>query len=75
MAAVCSFRVVLLCLAGVVHIYCDSRLLDLVDVLVLLAAVFVVLFCDQVLRAGALSLTFGLAYVCRLLRNLFLVII
>ena len=57
------------------HINCDSRLLDLVDGLVLLAAVVVVLVCDRVLRTGALLLTVGLACARRLLRTLFLVII
>ena len=70
MAAACSFCVILLHLAGVVSINCDSRLLALVEVLVLLAFV-----CGWVLRAGALSLTVGLACACRLLRILFLVII
>ena len=75
MAAACSVCIVLLHLAGVVRINCDSRLLDLVDGLILLDAVVVVLVCDRVLRAGAMSLTVSLACACRLLRNLFLVII
>ena len=75
MAAVCSVCVVLLRLDGVVHINCDSCLLYIVGGLVLLAAVFIVLVCDWVLRAGALFLTIGLACACRLLRNFFLVII
>ena len=75
MAAASSVYIVLLQLAGIVRINCNSHLLDLLEAFALLAAVVVVLVCDQVLRAGALSLTFGLAYVCRLLRNLFLVII
>ena len=75
MGAACSVCVVLLRLADVVYISCDSRLLYIVDGLVLLAAVVVVLVCDQVLPAGALLLTVGLACVCRLLRTLFLVII
>ena len=75
MTATCYVRVVLLRLAGVVHINYDSSLLDLVEGLVLLDAVAVVLVFDRVLRAGALSLTVGLACACRLLRTLFLVII
>ena len=75
MAAACSVCVVLLCLDGVVCINCDSRLLDLVEGLVLLDAVVVVLVCDRVLRAGALSLIVGMVCICRLLRTLFLVII
>ena len=75
MAAACSVRVVLLRLAGDVCVNCDSRLLDLVEVLVLLAAVAVALIFDQVFRAGGLSLTIGLARVCRLLRIFLLVII
>ena len=75
MAAACSVRVILLRLAGVVCINSDSRLLDLVDGLILLDDVVVVLVCDQVLHAGALLLTVGLACACRLLRTLFLVII
>ena len=75
MAAACSVRVVLLRLAGVVCIDCDSHLLDLVDGIFLLDAVSVVLVCDRVLRAGALSVKVGLACACCLLRNLFLVII
>ena len=75
MVAVCSVRVVLLRLAGVVRINCNSRLLALVNVLVLLAAGAAALVCNQVLCAGALSLTVGLDYACRLLRILFLVII
>ena len=58
-----------------VSIDCDSCLLDLVDGLVLLDAVAVVLVCDQVLRASALSLTVGMDCGCRFLRTLFLVII
>ena len=75
MAAACSVRIVLLRLAGVVCINCYSRLLDLMDVLFLLAAVAVALVCDRVLRAGALSLTVGLACACHLLQISFLVII
>ena len=75
MAAVCYVRVVLLRLAGIVCINCDSRLLDLVDFPVLLAAVVVALFCDPVLRSGALLLTVGMACACRLLLIFFLVII
>ena len=75
MAVACSLCDVLLRLAGVVCINCDSLLIDLVDGLVLLEAVGVALVCDGVLRAGALSLTVGLACACRLLRTLFLVII
>ena len=54
MAAACSVCVVLLRLSGVIQINCDSRLLDLVDVLVFLDAVAVALVCDRVLRSGAL---------------------
>ena len=75
MASACSVRVVLLRLAGDVRINCNSRLLDLVDVLVLLAAVAVALVCDQVFRSGALSLTVVLSCACCLLRILLLVII
>ena len=75
MAAACSVRIVLLRLDGVVHINCDSSLLNLVDGLVLQDALVVVLVCDQVLHAGALSLTVGLACACLLLWTLFLVII
>ena len=75
MTATCYVRVVLLRLAGVVHINYDISLLDLVEGLVLLDAVAVVLVFDRVLRAGALSLTVGIACACCLLRTLFLVII
>ena len=75
MAAGCYVCVVLLRLAGVVCIDCDIRLLDIVDSIFMMDAVAVALFCDQVLRTGALLLTIGLACACRLLRNLFLVII
>ena len=75
MADACSPRVVLLRLAGVVRIDCDSCLLNLVDGLVLIDAVAVVLVYDQVLHTGALSLTVGLACACHLVRTLFLVII
>ena len=74
-AAACSVRVVLLRLAGVVRINCDSHLPALVDVLVHLADVAAALVCDRVLRAGALLLTVGLDCACRLLQILFLVII
>ena len=74
MAAVCSVRVVLLRLACVARINCDSRLLALVDILVLLAAVDVALVCDRVLHAGALLLIVGMACNFRLLRILVLVI-
>ena len=57
----CSALVVLLRLAGLVHINCDSRLLDLVDGLVLLDAVAVTIDCDRVLCAGALPLKVGLS--------------
>ena len=50
-------------------------MLDLVDVLVMLVDVVVALVCDRFLRANALSLTVGLAFACRLLHILFLVII
>ena len=75
MAATCSVRVVLLRLAGVVSINCNSCLMALVDVLVLLAAVAVALVFDQVLCAGALLLTVGMACACRLLQILFIFII
>ena len=74
MASACSVRVVLLRLAGDVRINCNSRLLDLVDVLVLLAAVAVALVYHRVLRAGALSMTVGMTCAFRLLRILFFVI-
>ena len=67
MAAACSIRDVLLCLDGVVHIDCDSSLLDLVDGLVLMDALAVTLVCDRVLHAGALSLIVGTACDSRLL--------
>ena len=69
MVAAFSVCVVLLLLDGVVRINCDIRFLDLVIVLVPLAAVIVVLVYDQVLRAGALSPTVGIACACRLLRT------
>ena len=75
LAAACSVCIVLLRLAGVVCINHDSCLLDLVDGIVLLDDVVVVLVCDRVLRAVALSLTVGLACACLLLRTLFLIII
>ena len=75
MAAACSVHVVLLRLAGVVCINYESRLLYIVDGLVLLNAVAVALVCDRALRAGALSLTVSMACACRLLQTLFLVII
>ena len=70
MAAAFSDRVVLLRLAGVVRINREIRLLALVFCLLPLAAVVFVLVCDRVLRAGALLLTAGLAWACRLLRAL-----
>ena len=75
MAATCSVCVVLFHLAGVIRIECNSRLMDLVDGLVLLYDVAITLVCDQVLRAGALSLTVGMACAYRLLRTLFIVIV
>ena len=69
-AATISVRVVLLRLSGVVRINFDIRFLDLVVGLDPLAAVVIVLICDRVLRAGALSLTVGLACACHLLRAL-----
>ena len=75
MAVVCSVHVVLLRLACVVRINCDSHLLALVDVLVLMASVAAALVCGQMVRASALLLTIGLACACRLLRILFLVVI
>ena len=75
MAVVCSVFVVLLRLAGVFCINCNSRLLDLVYGLILMDAVAIALVCDRVLRSGALFLTVGLACACRLLRTVFLVII
>ena len=74
-AAACSVRIVLLRLDGVVRVNCDSRLLSIVYVPVLLDAVAVSLVFDRVLCAGALLLTVGLACACRLLMILFLVII
>ena len=47
--------------------------MDLVVSLVWLAAVVIVLFCDRVLRAGALALTVGLDCACRLLQALLFV--
>ena len=70
-----SIRVVLLRLAGMFRINCDICFLYLVVGLVLLAALVIVLVCDRVLWAGALSLTVSLACACRLLRILFFVII
>ena len=75
MAAACSVCDGLLRLAGVIHINCNSPLLALVEVLVLLAAVALTLVCNRVLRPGALLLTVGLDCTCRLLQILFLVII
>ena len=49
------------------------RLLDLVFVLIPLAAAAIDLVCDRVLWAGALSLTVGLVWACRLLRALLFV--
>ena len=49
-------------------------MLDLVDILVLLAAVAVALVYNRVLRAGALSMTVGMACAFWLLRILFFVI-
>ena len=74
-AAACSVRVVLLRVYGVFCINCDSRVLALVDVLVLLDAGAAALVCDQVLRAGALSLTVGMACACRILRSLVFLVI
>ena len=71
MATTVYVCVVLLRLSGVVCINCDIRLLDIVVVLFPLAAVVIVLVCDRVLRASALSLTVGLACVCRLMRFAF----
>ena len=70
MAAAVSVCVFLLRLAGMVRINCDIRFLDLVVGRVPLASVVIVLVCDRVLRAVALSLTVGLACACRLLRAL-----
>ena len=75
MATACSVCNVLLRLDCVVCINCDGRLLAHVDVLVLLANVVVALVCDQVMRAGALSLTVGMSCACHILRIFFLVII
>ena len=72
-AAAVSVRVVLLRLDGVVGINCDICLLDLVVGLIPLAAVVIVLVCDRVLQAGALSLTVVLVCACRLLRDLIFV--
>ena len=75
MATEFSIQVVLLRLAGMFRINCDICFLYLVVGLVLLAALVIVLVCDRVLWAGALSLTVSLACACRLLRILFFVII
>ena len=75
MAAACSVRIVLLRLDDVGRINCNMHVLDLVEVLDLLAAGDATLVCDRVLRAGALSLTVGLACACHLLQISFLVII
>ena len=60
---------------GIGRINCNSRVLALMGVLVLLAAGAAALVRDQELRAGALSLTVGLAYSCRLLRSLVFLVI
>ena len=70
MADALSGRVVLLRSAGVVRINWDIRLLALVFGLFPLAAAIVFLVRDCVLQAGALLLTVGLAWACRLLRAL-----
>ena len=72
-AATVSGSVILLCLAGVVRINWDIRLLALVFGLLLLAAAVIVFVCDCVLRAGALSLTVGLAWACHILQALIFV--
>ena len=71
MAAAFSGRVVLLCLAGVVLVNWDIRLLALVFGLLPLVASVIVLVYDRVLRYGALLLTVSLAWACCLLRALF----
>ena len=73
MDATVSVRVVLLHLAGVFHINCDICLLYLVVGMIPLAAAFIFLVFDCVLRAGALLLTVCLAYACHLLRALLFV--
>ena len=69
-AATFSDRIVLLRLTGVARVNWYIRLLDLLFGLLLLAALDIVLVCDCVLRAGALFLTVGLVWACRLLRAL-----
>ena len=70
MAAAFSNSFVLLCLAGVVHVNWDIRLLDLVFGLTLLDASAIVFVCDCVLWAGVLFLTVDLVWACRRLRAL-----
>ena len=74
-AVACSVRIVLLRVNGDVCINCNSRVLDIVDVLVLLAAGAAALVCERVLHAGALPLTVHLACDCRLLRSLIFLVI
>ena len=75
-ASVCYVCVVLLRVDGSGRINRDRRVLALVDVLILMAAGAATLVCYQVLCAGALLLTFGLACACHILRILvFLVIL
>ena len=74
-AAACSVSVVLLRVDDVGRINCNMHVLDLVDVLDLLAAGEATLVRDRVLPAGALSLTVGMACACCLLWSfVFLVI-
>ena len=70
-AAAFSDCVVLLNLTGVARVNRDIRLLDLVCGLLLMAASTIVILCDRVLQAGALLLTVGLVWACRLLRAFF----
>ena len=72
-ASAVSGRVVLLRLDGVVHINWGIHLMTLVFGLLPLAAAVIVLVCDCMFQAGALPLTVGLAWSCRLLRALIFV--
>ena len=74
-ASVCYVCVVLLRVDGSGRINRDRRVLALVDFLILMAAGSATLVRYQVLCAGALLLTVGLACACCILRILFLVII
>ena len=69
-AAAVSGRVVLLCLADMVCINLDICFLGFVFGMLPLAAAVIVFVRNRVFRAGALLLTVGLAWECRLLRAL-----